>query len=317
MALIKCRECNHEISKTAKTCPNCGAQNKKRTSAATKFFVLIVGLYFVVVILEDFLSQFPGDPAPSTYTPPPVSTSTKRNLTSSESAVVTEQALDQIRAYISEGRFGSAIATAEKFDLSENPEMRQLHTEATEMLTAKKQETADTQAAEQATAAAKRATASKNAWSYRQSEDQMSGKVTGYLISYSQNTLVGWLRNGKILFGYNCEQGFYLKANDLGFATDDIECSEYGCDNEHYSRIKFDDGVPQIVAFSVWDDNNDGMSLHRGFFDSQAKADAYFLRNMKAGKKMFVEIELFGTDGREQIAQFNLTGFTKAYNQCR
>ena len=28
MALIKCKECNHQISSQAKTCPNCGCQTK-------------------------------------------------------------------------------------------------------------------------------------------------------------------------------------------------------------------------------------------------------------------------------------------------
>ena len=31
MALIKCKECNHEISSTAEYCPHCGYKNDVRT----------------------------------------------------------------------------------------------------------------------------------------------------------------------------------------------------------------------------------------------------------------------------------------------
>ena len=40
--LIKCRDCEHEISKRAKSCPNCGAPQKKRTSPVTKLLAVII-----------------------------------------------------------------------------------------------------------------------------------------------------------------------------------------------------------------------------------------------------------------------------------
>ena len=42
MALVKCSECKHEISKKAKMCPNCGGKNKKRTSGLT--WLVLVGI---------------------------------------------------------------------------------------------------------------------------------------------------------------------------------------------------------------------------------------------------------------------------------
>lgn len=42
MALIKCRECGKEISKTAKTCPNCGAKNKNRPTSPITWLVVII-----------------------------------------------------------------------------------------------------------------------------------------------------------------------------------------------------------------------------------------------------------------------------------
>ena len=42
MALIKCKECNHEISKKASTCPNCGAKNKQNLGCLTLIFSFFV-----------------------------------------------------------------------------------------------------------------------------------------------------------------------------------------------------------------------------------------------------------------------------------
>jgi hypothetical protein len=66
MALIKCTECESEISKKAKECPNCGAPLKKKTSLITWAFTLIIGFVIISVIVnsED------GDGAPATVTAP-------------------------------------------------------------------------------------------------------------------------------------------------------------------------------------------------------------------------------------------------------
>jgi hypothetical protein len=47
MALIKCKECGHEVSTQAVSCPNCGTVIKKKTGCLTYLgagFALIVGL---------------------------------------------------------------------------------------------------------------------------------------------------------------------------------------------------------------------------------------------------------------------------------
>ena len=94
-------------------------------------------LPFVVL----FISFLIGDPTPPTRTQS--LTSSLPTSTSSKTALVTEQVLDQIRGYISEGRLGTAISTAEKYDLSQNAELTKLHANASVMLAAKKQEAAD------------------------------------------------------------------------------------------------------------------------------------------------------------------------------
>lgn len=141
MALIRCRECDQEISSKAKTCPNCGAPNKKPTSVVTKFLAYFLVIFFILLLL----SLLFGNGTQSTFTPRSTSSLPKPTI-------VTEDVLDEVRLYISEGRYGSAIATAEKYELSKNPELTQLHNDATEMLAARKQETADKIAADQAAA---------------------------------------------------------------------------------------------------------------------------------------------------------------------
>ncbi|MBI1327862.1 MAG: hypothetical protein GC136_09505 [Alphaproteobacteria bacterium] len=57
MALIKCHECNNEISSKAKACPKCGAKPKR-----TGFF----GWLFIIFVLIVFVSEMmnpPGKPA--------------------------------------------------------------------------------------------------------------------------------------------------------------------------------------------------------------------------------------------------------------
>ncbi len=49
MALTKCKECGHEISKSASACPSCGAKIK-RTSIFTFVLLIILGLGFVSFI---------------------------------------------------------------------------------------------------------------------------------------------------------------------------------------------------------------------------------------------------------------------------
>lgn len=48
MALTKCKECGHDVSTSAKTCPNCGAPLVNRTS---RLAIVLLILLFVFVVL--------------------------------------------------------------------------------------------------------------------------------------------------------------------------------------------------------------------------------------------------------------------------
>lgn len=175
MALVRCRECNLEISERAKTCPSCGEPIKKSTSAVTDLFTVLLLIPVVMLIFWIFID----DPTPSTKTQNSISSIP--TSTSIKPSVITAQALDQIRSYISEGRFGSAIATAEKYDFSDSPELRQLHDDATKMLAAKKQETGEK------TAANRKAAATKTL--------QTTNKPAGALSTDARRSI--WLSRGK------------------------------------------------------------------------------------------------------------------------
>ncbi len=58
MALIKCKECNHQISSKAKACPNCGYQIRSEAIESTKSalggclkFVIAVPVIFILIVL--------------------------------------------------------------------------------------------------------------------------------------------------------------------------------------------------------------------------------------------------------------------------
>lgn len=51
MSLIKCKECNNEISDKAKNCPKCGAKNKQPSGCLKLFGILFVMAVFGQVLL--------------------------------------------------------------------------------------------------------------------------------------------------------------------------------------------------------------------------------------------------------------------------
>jgi len=56
MALVKCRECRHEVSNDSLKCPNCGAWFPGLISIQKKFLILSIGLLLflisVIVVCE-------------------------------------------------------------------------------------------------------------------------------------------------------------------------------------------------------------------------------------------------------------------------
>lgn len=85
MALVKCAECGHEISKSAKACPQCGAK-VVRTSIVTKFFVGLLGIGLIAAIVNG------GGNTPTSSTP----ATPQKPLSQEEIAKQAEQKLREM-----------------------------------------------------------------------------------------------------------------------------------------------------------------------------------------------------------------------------
>ena len=134
----------------------------------------------------------------------------------------------------------------------------------------------------------------------------MTGEETKYVISESTKFVRARYRDGYILLGYACDDGgIYFRANGLAFHIGNYS------ERVQYARVKFDDEPPEGHFFYVWDDNNDGMSLV-----SNHPLRMQFVDRMKAHKIMLIEVELSFSKGVEEVAEFDLTGFSAAIGQC-
>lgn len=61
MGLIKCKECGHEVSKKAKTCPNCG--NKTKPGVFKQIVLGLVGAFVIITVIGAFTDDSGGGPA--------------------------------------------------------------------------------------------------------------------------------------------------------------------------------------------------------------------------------------------------------------
>lgn len=68
MALVKCKECGHEVSKKAETCPNCGAPVKQKpTQYGCGTLILLAFIVFI------FIGVFSSNDSSNTQSKPKVS----------------------------------------------------------------------------------------------------------------------------------------------------------------------------------------------------------------------------------------------------
>jgi hypothetical protein len=164
------------------------------------------------------------------------------------------------------------------------------------------------------------------AWETTTSTDEMEGTESYYINTESKNVLEGWLGNGRVLLGYNCQRisptqgrgALYLRANGIGFHTEDSEVTGSGIEQSQWVRMKVDDGEPHSFSFRIWEDNNDGMTaVWPNSSDEREYAIPQLIQEMKAGRELLAEVTLFNTKGRDQIARFSLMGFTAAVQWCQ
>lgn len=68
MALIKCKECGHQVSSTAQACPNCGAQVARKPIGCGSAIVIV---FLALVIAVSAQLIFHSDTSPSAPSSPP------------------------------------------------------------------------------------------------------------------------------------------------------------------------------------------------------------------------------------------------------
>lgn len=78
MALVACKECNKEISKSAEVCPHCGIKRKKRTSLLTWIVTIFVGMPVLIAIFSG-ASTTSSDTPTAPQTPEQIAEQTKRD----------------------------------------------------------------------------------------------------------------------------------------------------------------------------------------------------------------------------------------------
>lgn len=155
--------------------------------------------------------------------------------------------------------------------------------------------------------------ASVQPWDTTTKVDQMDGSQTHFIHAKSRQTLTGSVDQGRALVGMNCaEKDIYLRVDGLGFETDRTD----GSRPIQIVRTKVDDSEAYTMAFEIWSQNKDGMTYLKPRGTSKYGQDN-LISDMKDGKELLVEVKLYNTKGREQIARFSLAGFNTAMNWCK
>ena len=112
MSLIKCKECGHQISKSALQCPSCGSKFK-RTSAFTMFIALFIGLGVVASIVGSLFDN----PSPTSDSAQSAVQATAK-LTTEQQAAATKENAQSNAPKNAEG----AVALGTKWQYNESKE---------------------------------------------------------------------------------------------------------------------------------------------------------------------------------------------------
>ncbi len=76
--LTKCKDCGHQVSKRAKACPGCGAENPgNRTSAFTYFISFIVMIWLWGIVITEWATMQQGFTATSNQVETPTAISAR------------------------------------------------------------------------------------------------------------------------------------------------------------------------------------------------------------------------------------------------
>ncbi|MBD2142945.1 zinc-ribbon domain-containing protein [Anabaena sp. FACHB-1250] len=95
MTLLKCSECNKEMSSKATTCPNCGAPMKRKSGCLGNLFFGLSAFLFIIFLIGLVAPKTPTPPQTSeTETPP---SQNKEIETQEQKAKAEEEKVKQLR----------------------------------------------------------------------------------------------------------------------------------------------------------------------------------------------------------------------------
>lgn len=113
MAMIHCKECGAEISKSAKVCPNCGKKQQHFSIVGfiIGFIFIIIGISMTFDAADNIINN--ATPATETSTPSSISTS-----------VVTKENYDKIQKGMTKSDVESILGQPTSVSESETPRIR-------------------------------------------------------------------------------------------------------------------------------------------------------------------------------------------------
>ncbi len=99
--LVNCKDCGKEVSKNAKTCPNCGAKVKK----GGVFLKIVLGLFLFFVFIGIIANLDDNESSSSTQT------SSKKSFTTQNTKVEKKSDLELLDWKITTGEYGNTTIT--------------------------------------------------------------------------------------------------------------------------------------------------------------------------------------------------------------
>lgn len=242
MALTKCKECGHEVAKSAKTCPGCGAK-QRRTSLGMKVFLGFVAFIIIVNVISGVSDKV---------------TAQQDAAKQAELREITKQRLAREEARL-------AALTPEQRKVEEEKKAAEVAKQSAADAEMAKRREEERLLAEQQTARAQGLI-----WNYQDYQDELTGK----------KILTAWVKSeNTVTFGfpYQGEQRGRLEFRKHPKYGKDvllqIERGQFVCGIDQCTvAVRFDDGAVQQFSAGTPDDNSTETLFIRNYsrFVSQA-----------------------------------------------
>lgn len=269
MALIKCTECGHEIARSARTCPSCGAKNRARTGFVTKIVVMLAIVWLVGIIAQKFTEY--------------EDTQAKERVRQSVARAAAESNRKEVeRNRIEQARLASL-----------SPEERKAEEERLASEAAARAKAAAEAREKQRQARLRR---EGLAWQYSSSTDELSGKPI-------KSATVSSLNSVQFGFPYQGEQRATLHLRQHPRWGKDVllsvERGQFLCRSDCRVTVKFDDRAADSYSVTEPDDH----STTYLFIDNYPR----FVTNMRKATRLRIEATFFQEGAR--VLEFDVSNF--------